>query len=394
MRIQPIFCASLLSIATYAFGVEDDYNRSNHIYKSYNYEISLDAEKQTAFTGADLSLSLIEGYRMLDDKIAPSADVTWMKALIVIPRVMITGYATTFQHEVFGHGARVREIGHGWKVKKYKFNFDGSASTNFGFNPASHAQYGIAVDVAGMQATEVLSNKIKGRFLDSAKINPVYGAAYFMSAGDQIMYTYMAQYKEGVGHDVQNYITDMNKVYGANYLSKSKIKARTALSLLDPFLYFSAYSVATGEEFEYPMIPIGEWQYLPAFREIFTPYGLENKLINHFKTPTTPFQLNVMQGKHKRSSSWGAELIVDRVFENGNLDVGFNIATWKQPKLFFADPLNAPSKQGYSGEGNIRLNLNETSAIYTSVGYKTAGFRVGYPLKASALLRVGLAFKF
>ena len=394
MKIQSIFFALLLSVSTYAFAEDNDDGVQNQTDQSYNYEVSLDTERQTAFTGADLSMSIIEGYRLLDDKIAPGADSQWMNALMVIPRVMITGYATTFQHEVFGHGARVREIGQGWKVRKYKFNFDGSASTSFWFNTASHQQYRIAVDVAGMQATEVLSNKIKGRFLDSERINPVYGAAYFMSAGDQIMYTYMTKYKEGKGHDVQNYITDMNKVYGENYLSKSKIKGRTALSLLDPFLYFSAYSLVTGQDFEYPMIPIGQWKYLPAFREIFTPYGLENKWINHFKAPTTPLQLNFIQGNNKRGTSWGAELIVDRIFENGNLDVGFNVATWKQPKLFFADPLNAPSKQGYSGEGNIRLNLNETNAIYTAIGYKTAGFRVGYPMKASALIRAGLAFRF
>ena len=389
MKLISTLLAALFSLSTCALADDTDTTQQN---KSYLYEFSMDAEKQTAFTGADLTMSIIEGYRQLDDTIAPGTDSPWINALMVIPRIMVTNYATTFQHEVFGHGARIREAG--WRVKSYKFNFDGSGSTSFRYNTKAHPQYMIATSVAGMQATEVLSNKIKSRYVDSGSINPVYGAAYLMSAGDQLTYVYMTNYKENSGHDVQGYITNMNKVYGTNYMSRSKIRSHTAISLLDPFLYFSAYALATGEDFEYPMIPLGDWKYLPAFREIFTPYGLENKFINHFKAPSTPLQLNFIQGSNKRGTSWGAELIVDRIFENGNLDVGFNIATWKQPKLFATNPLTAPKKQGYSGEGNIRLNLNETSAIYTAIGYKTSGFRVGYPMKASALLRAGIAFKF
>ena len=394
MKIKTTFCALLLSTGMQVFADDIDDTIKNTDGQQYLYEFSVDTNNQTAFTGADLTMSLIESYRQLDDKIAPGADSPLMNALMVIPRIMVTTYATTFQHEVFGHGARIREVGSGWKVHSYKFNWDGAGSTSFWYKTNSPAQYKIAVDIAGIQATEVLSNKIKSRMIDSEKINPVYGAAYLMSAGDQLIYTYMTDYKEGKGHDVQNYITDMNKIYGANYLSKSKIKSRTALSLLDPFLYFSAYALATGEDFEYPMVPIGEWKYLPAFRSVWTPYGTENKWMNYLKAPSTPLQLNISQGKNKRGTSWSAELIVDRIFSNGNIDFGFNLSTWKQPKLFYEDPLKAPKIQGYSGEGNAKLNLNEMSAIYTAIGYKSAGFRVGYPMKAGALVRMGLAFRF
>lgn len=394
MKIQTLFFAAFLSCSAYAAADDNFDNNQTDTTNSYNYQISLDTEKQTAITGADLSMSFIEGYRMADDKITESMDSPWAKIAMSIPRLIMTSYVSTFQHEVFGHGAKIREIGHGWQVNSYTITLGGGGSTSYWRPINANPQARIAVAVAGTQATEVLSNKVKGRILESDTINPVYGAAYFTSSSDQIMYTYLTSYKESKGHDVQNYITGMNNVYGANFLTKSKIQTRTALSLLDPFLYYSVYALATGEDFEYPMIAIGDdWKYLPAFRTIWTPYGIENKWMNYFKTPYTPLQVNFIQGNNKCGTSWGAEVIADKIINQGSLELGLNLATWKQPKLFFIDPLKAPNKQGYSGEAMIKLNLTETSAIYSAIGYKTAGFRVGYPMKASALIRMGVAFK-
>lgn len=399
MKIKSILLS--LSLIASSTVIADDTEATTKSQNSYIFEFSGDINHQTAFTGADWTMSLIEGYRVLDDKLYDrtnadpsfswSSGSAWMNALMIIPRVLVTEYATTLQHEVFGHGARVRDSGSGWKVKSYKLGLSGS--TGFRFNPNSPLQKMIAVNIAGMQSTEILGNKIKSRFVDRESINPVYGAAYIASAGDQLNYVLLTKYS-GSGHDVKNYIMDMNKIYGQDYLTKSKVKSNASLGLLDPFLYFSAYALLSGQDFEYPMIPIGEWKYLPGFRGVMTPYGLENKMINYFKTPSTPFQLGISQGKNKRGSSWSAELIVDRIFQSGNLDLGFNIATWNQPQLFTANVLTAPKKQGYSGEANIKLNLNETTAIYTSIGYKSAGFRLGYPMKSSALMRAGVALKF
>lgn len=361
---------------------------------NYMFDFAIDRNQQTAFTGADLSLSMIETYRLIDDKIAPEEQNLFSSILMFIPRFMITNYISIFQHEVFGHGARVREIGQGWKVKSYQFNLNMSAATKFYYNKNSAPQYMIAVDIAGMQATEVLAGKIKSRILHNDTINPVYGAAYFNSAMDQILYVYATDYKkESQGNDVQDYIKNMNAIYGKNYLSSSKLKTRTLLSLLDPFLYYSAYALATGEDFAYPMIEIGDVGYLPAFRGVFTPYGLETKWLNHFRTSYTPFQVNFLQGKHKTGTSLGAEVIIDKISEQGHIDIGLNAAIWKQPKLFYDNPIKAPNKTGYSLEINFKLNLDENKAIYSALGYKTAGFRLGYPLKSTPLIRVGLSFK-
>ena len=116
MKIKATLCALLLSTSISAFADDNDNTNTQTDAKPYLFEFAGDINHQTAFTGADWAMSIIEGYRLLDDKIAPGPDSPLLNALMVIPRIMITGYATTFQHEVFGHGARVREIGNGWKI--------------------------------------------------------------------------------------------------------------------------------------------------------------------------------------------------------------------------------------------------------------------------------------
>ncbi|MEI8320876.1 MAG: hypothetical protein WCG05_02545 [Alphaproteobacteria bacterium] len=388
MRIFLRFIILLgISAFTYESSSRSDFDRD------YTYQLSADAQEQTPFVGADLSMSVLEGYRYLDDRFSPEPDELWKNLAMMIPRLMVSTYVSTFQHEVFGHGTSVRQIGQGWSVRSYSFNLDGSGSTSILANRASPPQYLIAVDIAGMQATEVLSDSIKDRFLEKESINPTYAAAYLVSSTDQINYVF-SDYQEGKGHDVQNYITGMNTIYGSGYLSKSKLRSRTCLNLLDPFLYYSLYSLGTGKDFEYPMIPIGDWKYLPGFRAVFTPYGLENKLINHFRTPTTPMQINFSQGTNKRGTSWSAEAIVDKVWSDDKFDLGFNVATWNQPKLFVSNVLQAPNKQGGSAEAIIRFNMTRSGSIYTSTGYKTAGFRLGYPLRSSVLFRAGLSYVF
>jgi len=365
----------------------NNFDREQEV-KKYRYRFSLDSNKQTAYTGADLSMSFIEAYRQIEDSINPPKSLIY-NILMAIPRIMVTDYVGVFQHEVFGHGARAREFG--WKITNYKVNFDGTGSTGYLLPLSSHYQQRVAMALGGIQATEVLSYKVKESFLDSRNINPVYGAAYINSAGDQLFYVLNTKYN-GKSHDINNYIYNMNIMYGKNYITKSKIKQRTKISFLDPFLWFSAYALATGEDFEYPMLNIGEVGYLPGFRAIFTPYGIENELRNYVRTPKTPVQINLSQGKHKTGTSRKVEIIVDKLFSTDKIDFGVDLAVWKQPKLLVADVIKAPNKNGYMAEAKASIKLSDVSSAYGAIGYKTSGFMMGRPLKSSTMVRVGVGF--
>lgn len=374
-------CALCILILSTTFVSADDSP------KSYHYELSVD-KNMSAYSGADISMSMIEAYRQIEDKLVPSRNISlWGNIGLFVSRYLITNTITTYQHEVFGHGARLREFG--WPIIQYQVDLGGGGSTSY-FKPRyAHPQKNIVVDLGGIQATEVLSNTIKSRMIESSTINPVYGAAYLSSRLDQPLYILHTKYT-GNGHDISNYIKGMNQIYGPGFLTKSKVKSRAILDLFDPFLYYGAYSMLTNTDLQYPMIQFGDIGYLPATRAILTPYGLESKLINYIRFGDISTQLNFSHGKNKSHTSSSAEVIVDKIAVSEKVFVGAGFMMWSQPKLFDDNPRTAPNKIGGSFVFNTSLLFHDTIGAIVEGGYKTAGFQLGRPIEATPLIRFGM----
>lgn len=78
------------------------------------------------------------------------------------------------------------------------------------------------------------------------------------------------------------------------------------LDLIDPFLFYSAYSFVMNTNLDnIPMINLGRVKYLPATRAILAPYGLERGLVNHFVIDDKYIQLNINYGKNQKFKSYG-----------------------------------------------------------------------------------------
>jgi len=355
--------------------------------KNYSYEYSID-KNASAFAGADLSTSLIEAYRQVENKLVPNQNLGILASTgLFLSRYLVTQTITTFQHEVYGHGARLREFG--WKIKGYQIDFGGGGSTSYYRPLRQHPQKDIVVVLGGVQAEEVLANKIKSRIMMHGVINPVYGMAYLNSITGQTQYILATSYK-GRGHDILSYINQMNRIYGRNFLTKSKVKERARLDLLDPFLYFGAYAALTNTNFEYPMIPIGDIGYLPGARALLTPYGLESKLINYIRFDDKQIQVNLTHGRNLSRTSGAAEVIVENLRLTDKVSWGFGGTVWRQPKLLAANPKLAPIKTGGSIILNSVVSFNNTYGMTIEGGYKTAGYQVGRPIEATPIIRLGL----
>ncbi len=67
---------------------------------------------------SDAAMSLIEGYRQLDDAMFADSDNIAMKILSYITRFTATSWIMVGNHEIGGHGARAREFD--LKVTKYE----------------------------------------------------------------------------------------------------------------------------------------------------------------------------------------------------------------------------------------------------------------------------------
>ena len=305
-----------------------------HTLAPMPYQYTLAADKwMTSRAGADLSLSLIELYRNIENSIFKVKDTNALMYILKIPlRYIAAAEVVLIQHEVFGHGSRARELG--VEVTDYEIGFLQGA-TFLKYDPTLSLQKHIVIDLGGISGTHVLGERIKQSFFaEDGVINPVRGIGYILSQTDQIAYSF-SEYK-GSGHDIKNYMDKMNKIYGANFLTKEKIKTAALISAIDPFLFFSLYSFIVDQDVAIPMFKIGEFNYLPALRSIFTPYGIETKLLNNFTKNNIYGQVNLSYGNNKTSNSYSIETNVYNLWWVNNLSLWYGVGCMAPTGTFFS----------------------------------------------------------
>ena len=127
--------------------------------KNYSYVVTYDKDMSSR-ASSNAAMSLIEGYRQLDDSIFADSNNIAMKILSYITRFTATFWIMVGNHEIGGHGAREFDL----KVTKYEVDpFEGTTYFKAkDFNSLQvHKQ--IAIDTGGIQASYLLSENIKDR---------------------------------------------------------------------------------------------------------------------------------------------------------------------------------------------------------------------------------------
>lgn len=380
-KIIYIVAAALLSIMLVSN------SHATSLNQKYKYTISGDKDFG-ALSIADLSLSAVEAMRHTSNSVFPDS------AISDYIFGFTTLYITTINHEVAGHGVRGREFGA--TDINYEFRLDGSGATSFMIPVDIHPHKDILITLGGIQANYTLSEKIKDRFVDSNMINPIYGAAYIFSRADQAMYTHLSKDKiDGniTGHDINDYVIKMQRFYDENYINKRDVKRAAILDYFDPFLYFSAYAYLVNESFEIPMINCGNFDYLPAARAIFAPYGLEYSLINHIRVKDKYFQVHARYGNQYKHKSYSIGVKSNYVFKLQELEIGGEFVYWNQPELFSDSSKQEKSIQGGLVSIDNKYRLNSNFSITASAGYKTKGFIESRPYDKSFIARIGLEYE-
>jgi len=354
------------------------------------------------YVGANAIITGLRGYQWLDDNLFPSTanDTSGAMILARFGRLVVVDYALVFgtamvaQHEVFGHGFRLREFG--VKPISYKIRpLEGSAT----FNAAQYNQLSFsekaAVATGGMEANTVLANQLRVRWVDSGVIDSREATLYFLSSLDQTGYVLDMTSQDNTfsnGHDVAEYIRDVNGWYQRPVVSMSKLKKRAWLDFFDPYLFYSVYSmgeyVTQGtQQWEYPMLSMGEYRYLPAARMVLAPYGAEYQLSSFIKGPYTIFA-NVRYGNtgSRQSSSVGVEVV--NLFNSDLLKIGAKVDVWNQPKLFTPNASLSSTKLGgaasmiaryrmFGTDGILCLNSSSKSAGSFSLSQCVKGMNLG-----------------
>ncbi len=317
------------------------------------------------------------------------------------------------QHEVFGHGYRVRSIyDTGAEVIKYKIGVPppygpGGGLTGYKFYPSLTSVFQMtSIASAGVESTSILANRLRLQWLKEQKIPHSQASLYWHSQQDITHYILATQ--KARGGDIYEYAQLISRTYGNN-LTLRALKNPAYMNLLDPFTFYSLYSswkyIFQGAEASIPMIPIGSYKYLPSFRMGLTPFGPEYYLENFLVKEDSPIYFYLRNGSFIGHRYMGLGIEYPSVWKFGTLSLGFRADAWLQPAANFnssrysideyISPSWAPihidnSRVGTSISLICQKEAWENGSFFLQIGGKSQGYVPGEELNSGLIFRVGL----
>lgn len=359
------------------------------------------------YVGANALITVTRGYQFLDDQLIPTTqNKTASMAIARLSKVLVLegllfGTGMVAQHQIFGHGFRAREFG--IRITHYRIA-PFSGSTTFDTQALSklslHEQ--AAFDTGGIEANTILSEQLRDRWLDSNLIDSREANFYAQTSLDQTIYAIKGKRRDNTlptSHDVNAYIDNVNAWHQTTVLTGGEMRKKAWLDLADPFLVYSFLSMANyavdgRQQWEYPMINIFDYCYLPAMRMIYAPYGSEYQLNNFVRTPDHLIQISFRKGQNGTFHSWGMGLEIPNLFQSNLLKIGIKTDFWRQPTLFSSNASVSDNKSGIAFSLMTRYQIlelanNSTFHIKAQLGYKTTGYVSGEILKHSPIIRLG-----
>lgn len=324
------------------------------------------------------------------------------------------------QHEVFGHGYRVRSLHHVAKVKGYSIGVPspyghGGGATSIAYSEKIKIGQIQAVAIGGLEAETILARQQKIKWLASGYIDPKSASLYDMAQLSSFLYTFAK--KEGdffSGNDLETYVNLLNALYPKDPISRHTLRSALKYNFIDPMLYYDIaatwYYIFTGKSLSIPVISLADISCLPNIHVDLAPYGIEYYLENYFVYKENPFYTYIKGGQHSGNKYYGCGVHYDEIIQSDNMSMGFRLDGWYQPnfladwelkQLFegyryrFVTTQLATSKVGAAASIVSRICINDTlSFFYSDIGYKTAGYLPGFPLQKSVTLRLGFSATF
>lgn len=320
-------------------------------------------------------------------------------------------------HEVFGHGARFRELGDG----RLRYGFDapipygsGDAVTKFSGRFPVSPLADLNVSAAGIEAQHSLADGIAERAVARGRLHYREAWLYFESRMAGMSYILSASPVSAEGHDAADYLETFEKACTAPCapLTRNYVQRRALLALADPMVYYAMYALAvsyigngrvTGPM---PLIPVGgSVRVMPSLGYAMAPYGTEWTVRTAFQQERrarsrerrlTSVALRV--GNTGASSTWGINARAADVLRVRGLRIALGADIWRQPDLF-ADQTSDPQDFGAGAVATTVVPLPRllrtrwVDSIHVAAGYKSQGFVPGEQLSGGGFLRAGIALR-
>jgi hypothetical protein len=371
--------------------------------------------------GATLMATFGEAVARAEDAVVPlrlfeergatrrSANIAFRLGRFVFVDAPQEEFVMVLNHELFGHGARLRERFDG--PIGYRFSLPtpyggGGASTTFVFDREPSPHELLAIYVAGMEADAVAADVTASRALSRGIMTPRDAMRYLEFELDTFAYVRGTDDEgEEPGHDVFDFLESYNELasgVGASTLSVRTLKRQALVSLANPMLAYAAWGIgrylATGATgVAVPMLTIAGVRYLPLFRYRLTPFGTEWALVNELGGRVRPTQIELRFGRAVDARPWAIAVQQRQLpaWRQWTMDLGG--AVWRQPKFAESadEPFPPPTRFGVQVRGRVERPLipwfgTTRATLIVDVGVKSAGYVPGEPLGGGVIARAGL----
>jgi hypothetical protein len=360
------------------------------------------------YMGGNDILFTLSGLAKLEDTLCPEKSTRTVdcfgRAAESILWLCADSAVNIVQHEVFGHGYRLRELG--ITPSGYTINIASGATY---FSPPKSLSLGKfqAVIVAGLEAQNVFASLAKMDWMEKGTVDGRLALAYFYAAQSTFSYTWET-YKGNLnneGNDVVLYKNTLNELYPSSHITTKKLTILSSLNWLDPMMFYSLYSVyyyiTEGKPWTFPTIALGEnIRYLPNIKVGYAPYAPEIYIENFFMLDTKPLYIYLKGGKR----SVGAGFFYDNFIQKGPISLGLHLDLWTQSPylscgtiedvdLHKSAAVHGSNVWGGAASITSRYRLNSFIKLFLELGGKTDGYLPGYSLSNGIVIRGGLSIK-
>jgi hypothetical protein len=318
-------------------------------------------------------------------------------------------------HEVMGHGARLRERFDGsihYTIDPPAPYGDGGGTTFFRFDREPTGHELMAVAAAGMEADAVAARLVASRAFSRSRMRFRDAIRYLGFELDTLNYvssTGDALDEERAGHDVAQFLQTYNAIAEAAAVpsvTPRTLRREALVSLANPMLGFAAFGIGRylwsgAADVPVPAVSIAGVRWLPLVRYQLTPYGTEAAVTNHLDGGRWPTRIEVRVGRAPGARPWGVgvERRALSTWRSWRLDAGVEI--WRQPRIAEATTSAArDTRLGIEVRGRAERALlpvwfsSGRAAAIVEIGLKTAGFVPGQPLGRGVMARVGIGLPF
>jgi hypothetical protein len=315
-------------------------------------------------------------------------------------------------HEVFGHGGRIRELFGGY----LRFHIDAPPPYGDGggvtyYSPARditvYEQQ--AVTVGGMEANTVGAAALSTRAFRTQRLSARTSVRYLKFELDGFDYIRHTPDEDvAAGHDVADFIrlyNDMAEVVGADPLAIDTVRHQNWINLANPMVASAAFAIGrylvTGsDETGVFALPLGAWRVMPAARYRLTPFGPEWEVTSDVGVNSRDGQVAFRVGRAPLTRPWGIMLALPAVdVRHWRVELGGDL--WRQPPLALgARPDFGLAAIGEDLEwgGAVRGRIESPpvhwerwpATIVVEAGVKSSGFVKGDPLDGGLVLRAGV----